>query len=178
MKPIESSPSVSWFGRLHAWDLSVCILAQHRSTATLRRGFAIVSWLGNGWFWLVLGLLLVTLGAFSTLLELFGVVALCLLCYRLLKRGTARPRPYSVSRSLHAMVPALDLYSFPSGHTLHAVAINTTLALHLPWLAVWVLPFTLLVAASRVVLGLHYPTDVLAGTVLGLAIPVAVHTLL
>ena len=61
----------------------------------------------------------------------------------------------------------LDPFSFPSGHTLHAVAFTVVAATHYPPLAALLVPFTLLIAASRVVLGLHYPSDVLVGAVLG-----------
>ena len=64
-------------------------------------------------------------------------------------------------------MPPLDRYSFPSGHTLHAVCFTSIACAYLPVLA-WVLvPFALLVALSRMVLGLHYPTDVLAGALIG-----------
>jgi undecaprenyl-diphosphatase len=67
-------------------------------------------------------------------------------------------------------VSPLDEYSFPSGHTLHAVAFTLIAVYYYPALAALLLPFTLLVAASRVVLGLHYPSDVLASIVIGSAI--------
>jgi undecaprenyl-diphosphatase len=67
----------------------------------------------------------------------------------------------------------LDPFSFPSGHTLHAVAFSVVAIVFYPVLA-WVLvPFTVLVAVSRVVLGLHYPSDVLAGAALGALISAA-----
>ena len=74
---------------------------------------------------------------------------------------------------IRAWVAPLDEFSFPSGHTLHAVAFSTVAVAHHPVLA-WVLaPFTIAVALSRVVLGLHYPSDVLAATAIGSALAAA-----
>jgi hypothetical protein len=64
----------------------------------------------------------------------------------------------------------LDQFSFPSGHTLHAVSFATVACAHFPELAPLLLPFALLVAASRPSLGPHYPSDVLAGASIGLAL--------
>jgi len=64
----------------------------------------------------------------------------------------------------------LDAFSFPSGHTLHAVAFTLVALSYFPALAPVLVPFALLTAASRVVLGLHYPSDVLAGAALGAGI--------
>lgn len=91
----------------------------------------------------------------------------CTLLYKWLKAKTLRPRPFEFYRDIILSVPPLDKYSFPSGHTLHAVAFTLVALNYYPSLAVLLLPFTLLVAASRMVLGLHYPTDVLAGAVIG-----------
>ena len=57
--------------------------------------------------------------------------------------------------------------SFPSGHTMHAVGFSWILMTYYPELGLFVLPFTILVAMSRLVLGLHYPSDVLAGALIG-----------
>jgi undecaprenyl-diphosphatase len=64
----------------------------------------------------------------------------------------------------------LDKFSFPSGHTLHAVVFSTVVLSYYPALSIVVLPFTVMVGLSRVVLGLHYPSDVLAGALIGAAI--------
>jgi undecaprenyl-diphosphatase len=90
-----------------------------------------------------------------------------LLLYRLLKRWTRRPRPYRACPGVIAHVPPLDEFSFPSGHTLQAVGFTIVALAWYPSLAPLLLGFTALVAVSRVILGLHYPSDVLAAIAIG-----------
>ncbi len=78
-----------------------------------------------------------------------------------------RERPFITHKAINRITAPLDRYSFPSGHTLHAVSFTITAWLIFPQLAVLLVPMALLIALSRVVLGLHYPTDVLAGAGLG-----------
>ena len=84
-----------------------------------------------------------------------------------LKRWLIRERPFISFPAINCGTPPLDRYSFPSGHTLHAACFQVMLTVAEPALALIVLPFTLSVAASRVVLGLHYPSDVAAGALIG-----------
>lgn len=153
--------------REHRW----CLLAnQWGEHGVVRRGFAIVSRLGDGafWYWLMGLVILVEgwdgLGA-SAHLAATGCTALFL--YRRLKRWTKRPRPCNTDARIRAWVAPLDEFSFPSGHTLHAVAFSLVAIAHYPVLAWLLLPFTASIAASRVVLGVHYPSDVLAATAVG-----------
>ncbi len=137
---------------------------------SLRRYFAIVSRLGDGAFWYALMATLVVFDgwrglAASAHLAATGVVALAL--YKLLKRWTRRPRPFASDSRIHAWVAPLDEFSFPSGHTLHAVAFSIVALAHYPMLAGLLIPFAASVAVSRVVLGLHYPSDVLAALGIG-----------
>ena len=85
------------------------------------------------------------------------------------KRKTGRPRPFECHETVKAGITPRDRYSFPSGHTLHSVAFTVVLVAAYPRLAILLLPFTLLVALSRLVLGLHYPSDVVAGGLIGAA---------
>jgi undecaprenyl-diphosphatase len=87
--------------------------------------------------------------------------------YKFIKGALNRERPFASFRSVKALLPPLDRYSFPSGHTLHAVSFTLLLGHYYPVLLVVVVPFALSVALSRVMLGLHYPTDVAAGALLG-----------
>jgi undecaprenyl-diphosphatase len=136
----------------------------------VRRLFQVVSRLGNGAIWyallLVLPLLRGRAGVRPALvMALIGIIGV--LMYKLLKQTLVRERPFITHSGISLHGAPLDRYSFPSGHTLHAVAFTWQAVAHVPELG-WVLvPFTTLVAASRVVLGLHYPTDVLVGAAIG-----------
>lgn len=139
----------------------------------VRAIFAAISRLGDGVFWYALMAVIVLTDGIDGLsasahMAATGVVAL--LMYRLLKRWTRRPRPFASDRRIFALVRPLDEFSFPSGHTLHAVAFTVVALAWYPGLAWLLIPFSTSVAVSRVVLGLHYPSDVLAATGLGLAL--------
>lgn len=161
-------------GRVQRCDERLCLwmngAARH---APLLQAFRAVSWLGDGvvWYALMLGLL-VRQGAegVPAVLHMIVVGAVCTTTYRMLKRGTSRPRPYQVMPAVAAGAAPLDAYSFPSGHTLHAVAFTMVAASHYPALAPALALFAGLTAVSRVVLGLHYPSDVAAGALIGGAI--------
>ncbi|PXX90217.1 phosphatase PAP2 family protein [Marinobacter vulgaris] len=132
--------------------------------------FQVASRLGDGWFWYLVILALPLLrpqDGLSIALLMVATGLTCTITYKLLKRWLIRERPFISFPSINCGTPPLDRYSFPSGHTLHAVCFNTVLAMTVPGLAWLLLPFTLSVAASRVVLGLHYPSDVAAGALIG-----------
>ena len=139
--------------------------------------FRMVSRLGNGALWYALIFALsVTQGraGLESAVRMLAAGAIGLVLYKLLKSSTSRPRPYKALRGIHAVIDPLDAFSFPSGHTLHAVAFTIVAVGYFPVLATVLVPFTLLVAASRVVLGLHYPSDVLAGAAIGAGVAYAV----
>ncbi|HEY0178946.1 MAG TPA: phosphatase PAP2 family protein [Dokdonella sp.] len=137
------------------------------------RLFRLVSRLGDGGFWYALMLLLALFdgrrGVHAALhMACVGLVAATL--YRTLKRWTRRPRPFRAHADITAYIAPLDEFSFPSGHTLHAVGFTLVALAYVPALAPLLLPFSGLVAASRVVLGVHYPSDVAAAILIGCAL--------
>jgi len=153
--------------------------AEYRLCRRLNRGvehtwvrvvFQTASRLGDGVIWyllmLVLPLLFGTAGLKVALIMLAsGAVNLAL--YKLLKRTFVRERPFIRHAGISLAQAPLDRYSFPSGHTLHAVAFAWQACAAFPELTMVLVPLALAIAASRVVLGLHYPTDVLVGALLG-----------
>jgi undecaprenyl-diphosphatase len=153
------------------WDEAWCLRLNRASAlAPVRAVFRAVSRLGDGLLWYaILALLLAWDGraAAGPVLHMAAVAVLGVLAYKWLKRRTSRPRPYQVRSAIRLGADPLDRFSFPSGHTLHAASFAILLTWYYPGLAWIVWPFAALVALSRVVLGLHYPTDVLAGATIG-----------
>jgi undecaprenyl-diphosphatase len=162
---------------IQRWDERTCA---HLNRAIRFRAllhlFRAISWLGNGVFWygLMLALLLVHGTEAAIPVAHMAVTGLvCTFLYRLLKKGTLRPRPFEVHAHIAAGAMPLDKFSFPSGHTLHAAGFSLVAAAHYPALVPLLAATTLAVAASRIVLGLHYPSDVLAGAALGALVALA-----
>ncbi len=154
--------------RLTRSDAVFCLACNRWGHRSLVRGyFAGVSRRGDGLFWYVLMAAIVLADGYAGLAastHMAATGAAALLVYRGLKRWTRRPRPFASDRRIRPLVRPLDEFSFPSGHTLHAVAFSLVALSHYPQLAVLLIPFAASVGASRIVLGLHYPSDVLAAT--------------
>ncbi len=149
------------------WCLKINRAGRH---VPVRKLFSTISRLGNGIFWYVWMLALPLFygkagGRVSLQMLAVGVVGHFF--YKFVKSSTSRPRPYTALDEVSDWTPALDAFSFPSGHTLHAVAFTIVMVAALPSLAWILIPFTMLVAMSRVILGLHYPSDVVIGAVAG-----------
>lgn len=157
--------------RMHQLDSNVCVAVNHTSQYRLiRDSFRLASRLGDGIFWYVLMIgILVMQGAegVTPVIHMATAGLAGTLLYKWLKGKTLRPRPYQVRQDIYLTGTPLDKFSFPSGHTLHAVVFTCVALSYYPHLSLVLLPFTLMVALSRVVLGLHYPSDVLAGALLG-----------
>jgi undecaprenyl-diphosphatase len=171
---MKATTFTSFLARIDTADYRICRrLNRGASWSLVRRPFQLLSRLGDGAIWYALILALPWLYGMQAVrpaivMALTGVLGVVL--YGSLKRVFLRERPFIRHAGISRAAAPLDRYSFPSGHTLHAVSFAWQASAHFPHLA-WVLvPLASLIAASRVVLGLHYPTDVLAGAVIGASV--------
>jgi undecaprenyl-diphosphatase len=159
---------------LPAVEMPLCLALNRWGAHSVVHGFfATISRLGDGLFWYATMASLALFGgvrgvAAAAHMAATGVVTLAL--YRTMKRRIRRPRPSDAGAGVIAWIAPLDQFSFPSGHTLHAVAFTLIGCFWFPTLAIVLIPFTILIALSRIVLGLHYPSDVLAAIGIGAAV--------
>lgn len=160
-------------GRLRSveWDVR-CARALHRASTRprLQRLLAVCSRLGDAPLWVGSSILLLLAGGFigwrvGLLALLLGGINLAI--YWSVKNLTRRERPFRRCSDIRECVPSTDPFSFPSGHTMHAVAYAVLFSAQYPSLTLPLWSFAALVALSRVVLGVHFPSDVLAGAAIG-----------
>ena len=125
---------------------------------------------GDGWLWYAMGLAILLLGG-KTRFEALGAAglssALSVLLFSRLKRLTGRRRPCQIAPHCWATLLPPDQFSFPSGHTMTAFAVAIPLSLFYPTLSIGLLFCALSIATSRILLGMHFLSDVVAGALIG-----------
>jgi undecaprenyl-diphosphatase len=167
----------NWRDTLIILDLGGCRqAARWHGRRRLVRILLRISFTADGWLYPILPLALLSQGsrpALRLLVELALGFALLVPSFKAAKHGVKRLRPGDGPWGLQQLVVPGDAFSFPSGHTSSAFLAATLLSALVPALALPLFTWAMLVALSRVVLGVHYPSDVLAGAALGLGCAVA-----
>ncbi|HYA98083.1 MAG TPA: phosphatase PAP2 family protein [Methylomirabilota bacterium] len=126
--------------------------------------------LGDGWIWYTLGAMLLFLGG-PQRFEALGCAAVAagasIVLFMRLKRLSRRQRPCALEPHCWSRVLPPDQFSFPSGHTMTAFSIAVAVSAFYPHLEVALFFVACSIAISRIVLGMHFLSDVLAGALLG-----------
>lgn len=154
------------------FELGILDFIQEKFACTfLNKAMPIVSLFGDkGIFWIALAVILLifkktrplglSMGIALALGFLFGNMAI--------KNIVARTRPYEYNSEITLLVSKLSDYSFPSGHTLASFEAATCIFIRYKKWGVAALVLAVLIALSRLYLYVHFPTDVLAGMVMGI----------
>jgi undecaprenyl-diphosphatase len=161
-----------WSPRIQAAEL--IIVRRCVSPIGAGRFLAVLgSRLGNGWVYPVLVSALVWSGGQQAWTAMYAAavsVAALHCIYPFIKAWTARRRPFDADPNLRSLLQPLDMHSFPSGHVMTLTAVAVPIVVAFPATVVPLTALWLLVAWSRVACAHHYPTDVLAGTLLGFSV--------
>ncbi len=153
-------------------------LLRFRAFRTLNALMRVITVFGGAVFsvGIVLLLLLVSDGRTKQAASVAAVgLAGSFLIVQCIKKTVKRFRPYLVIAEIKLLGKPLKDHSFPSGHTTSIFSIVTAFALAFPALAVWFYGLAALVGVSRVYLGFHYPSDVLAGILIGAGCSIGSH---
>jgi len=135
--------------------------------------------MGDGWLWYALGIILLLWGGpqrFSAVGAAGSAAIAGIIVFKALKLLSHRPRPCQLEPHCWSKVLPPDKFSFPSGHTMTAFSIALVLSYYYPSLEGTLLFLALSIGFSRIVLGMHFLSDVLAGIVLGVALGCAAIT--
>ena len=128
---------------------------------------------GDGWLWYSLALILLVYGGenrFAAVGAGASAAFAAFLIFRALKRTSRRKRPCEIEPHCWAAILPPDKYSFPSGHSITSFAVAISVGLFYPELQFCLLAAAFLIAASRIALGMHFLSDVLAGSAIGVAL--------
>lgn len=147
-------------------------------TAWLDIFMPMITTLGNaGAIWIVLTVFMLISKKYRKVGIALGCALILdlIICNIILKPLIARIRPYDINTAVQLLIPKPTDFSFPSGHT--AASFTAVSALYFSRNKLWIpsLILALLIAFSRLYLYVHFPTDVLAGMLLGCAFGFAGH---
>ncbi len=156
---------------IHAWDVNAFYKVNRaQRIKSLQRLAVSLSKTADGWLYPAIPVLLFILElepASEFLYVLLLAFGLERIVYLVAKKSFKRKRPANILPGFHSIVTASDEFSFPSGHTSAAFLVVTLLVCIVsPYLAMLYL-WSAAVGCSRVILGVHFPSDILMGAMLG-----------
>jgi undecaprenyl-diphosphatase len=159
---------------IHNWD----VLAFRRFNASPRRSHYLglakaISHTGNGYLYPLIPMVVAAVGVQDSHIFLqLTVTAFTIerLVYFFAKKSFKRKRPANVLPNYNSAIVASDEFSFPSGHSSAAFLMVTLLVISFGAAFAVLYLWSAMVACSRVLLGVHFPTDIMVGSLMGCAI--------
>jgi undecaprenyl-diphosphatase len=161
-------------------DVEICVVRVEAARVRgrhARRAALAINWLATGWLYGGVAIALVLLQgvrARSTLTAMALSLIGSHVVYPFIKAYVARPRPFECDPALSCLTHPLDRFSFPSGHCMTAAAALFPIMFVYPGTLAPVIVYSTSVAWARLALAHHYPSDVMAGVMLGLAVAIPV----
>jgi len=155
-----SAPDYYVMHRLNRW----------RPPRPIRAWMLAASRAGDGWLWWCCGTAVLASNdpyRYQAIAAAALAVFTGVLMFKILKRAVGRKRPCAIETHCWANLLPPDQFSFPSGHSITAFAVTGSLSTYYPWALPVLLFCAVSVAASRVLLGMHFLSDVVAGSALG-----------
>lgn len=140
---------------------------ERRSRALLVSLSRWLSRTADGHLYLLAGLVCTWMGNVALLTILLELFVFERLAYFVLKNRFRRSRPPQVVPGFRSIITPSDQFSFPSGHTSGAFLFTGIICAFYPFLSPLLYGWAVLVGCSRVILGVHFPTDIIAGALLG-----------
>ena len=158
---------------LTEFELAILDAIQTVRFGLLDKIMVAVTTIGNGGaVWIIIGLAMLFFKKYRRLgiTVLLGLVFGLVIGNLTLKNLVARPRPCAVNTAVELLIPFPSEYSFPSGHTLSSFIAATCIFLKSKKLGIWAYILASFIAFSRLYVYVHFPTDILGGVLLGIAI--------
>jgi undecaprenyl-diphosphatase len=136
---------------------------------------------GDGWLWYLMGFVVFIFGGaprYHAVGSAAVAAGLGILVFLKLKRVTGRKRPCALEPSCWARLLPPDQFSFPSGHTITAFAVAVPMMHFYHGLTMGLLFCACSIALSRILLGLHFLSDVVAGAAIGTLLGFGAYTII
>ena len=168
LKPILFRQAANY---LQTWDKNICIkISKWNGRRPMDRFMFAVSHFGYGYIYPFIFIFIVIFDYANTrFIVPAGFVSFIIehTTHKVVKNKTKRLRPFEVLPEIKKLMPPLDNFSFPSGHAAGAFLVATLLNHLYPFLMIPFYLAALIIGLSRIYNGLHYPSDVMAGSFLG-----------